>query len=188
MSKPKPKRVWKPLDVAAGFRLYRVEEVFPGKPEWKREYVVAASSPSAAAKLLEKQSQGYEYQEGKRPSYFGGPLVVNQPVEWWENGLPADPLHLEIARREGRKEGAIAALEAIKAAGLLNIILGKPEAKQKVYDFLSAAGVPFKLQEDAKPLRKPCVHFMQQNGVCPYEPGYASCVEMCTIRRRTEKT
>jgi hypothetical protein len=77
------KRVWKPLNVAVGYRLYRVRIHYCRQGgDVDREVVVAAGSPSEAARLME-------------PLYgddttiiTGHALNVYQPADWWENGIP----------------------------------------------------------------------------------------------------
>ena len=76
------KRVWKPLDIAPGLRLYQVIRDFPGREEWKTSFIVAASSPSHAARLIEQADAGCEWREGRQPVYQGYALNVFQPENW----------------------------------------------------------------------------------------------------------
>lgn len=80
------KRAWKPLNLPCGLRLYRVTQSFPNHPEWKREFVVVAQSPTHARKLVEEAHKGGQYSE--EPFYDGSGLNVYQPAEWWEEGMP----------------------------------------------------------------------------------------------------
>ena len=75
------KRVWKPVDVGPGLRLYTVRMRFPAHPVWNRDFVVMASSPSEAAKLIEKNYERTEWLSGP-PLFTGMALDVYQPEDW----------------------------------------------------------------------------------------------------------
>lgn len=79
------KRDWKPLDVG-GMRLYRVQVSFPGKPQWNSSHVVAADSPSQAAKLYEQCLKGAAWEV--EPIITGHALNILMPADWWERGAP----------------------------------------------------------------------------------------------------
>lgn len=82
------RRVWKPLDVADGLRLYEVEQTFCGYPHHNKKYVVAASSPSDAARLIEEIYKDTEWVlPGAPPVYKGYALNIYQPEQWWEDGI-----------------------------------------------------------------------------------------------------
>ena len=78
-------RVWKPLDVG-GLRLYRVTQSIPNHPDWKREFVVAAKTPTHARELIEAAHKDAMYHE--EPYYDGHALNIYMPADWWENGAP----------------------------------------------------------------------------------------------------
>jgi hypothetical protein len=143
------KRVWKPLSVG-GLRLYKVEQNFPGRRDWNRTFIVAATSPSHARALIEKVYEDATFQEGLSPLYYGRAINIYMPADWWENGVPSFPFDLKQAKKEGKQEGALAALEALKSAGLLNIVLNRPGAKERFFVSLKEAGVPCKLDEEAE--------------------------------------
>lgn len=77
------KRVWKPVGLL-GLRLYKVTVMWPVTPQTRRveESIVAANSPSEAAKIVAEQYANLPDHE--RPSCSGGPLNVCQPAEWWD--------------------------------------------------------------------------------------------------------
>lgn len=81
------KRVWKPVDIG-GLRLYEVTQTFPNRPNWKRDFVVAAHSPSEAARIVEASYEGAMFKDGIQPNYRGYALNVCQPAEWAEEGIP----------------------------------------------------------------------------------------------------
>lgn len=73
------KTLWKPLDVM-GLRLYKVRSFFPTLNE-RRSSVVAAGSPSEAAKIV--RDQYAEMPPEARPECRGEAMSVCQPAEWW---------------------------------------------------------------------------------------------------------
>jgi hypothetical protein len=75
------KRVWKPLDVAPGYRLYQVLLDWGNHRQYR---VVAAKSPSHAAQLLEEIYRG----ASKKPIITGYALNVLMPESWWMDGVP----------------------------------------------------------------------------------------------------
>ena len=77
------KRVWKPLELGPGLRLYSVRMRFPAHPVWNREFVVMASSPAQAAELVEKTYEGTDWLSDP-PLFTGWPLDVYQPEDWQE--------------------------------------------------------------------------------------------------------
>lgn len=88
-------RIWKPIDIAPGGRLYEVrlhwcmKQEHGGKQGTER-YIVAASAPMHAAEIIEKIYKE-TYDSNPHMSYWGvsgHALNVLQPKEWWESDVP----------------------------------------------------------------------------------------------------
>lgn len=80
------RRVWKPLDLAPGFRLYEVRSYFQQHPGWNESHIVAASSPIHATEIWWRMHEGTEWIE--KPVVTGHALNICQPAEWWEGEAP----------------------------------------------------------------------------------------------------
>lgn len=88
-------RVWKPIDIAPGGRLYEVRLHWCMKKEYggtsgTELYVVAASAPMHAAEIIEKIYKE-TYDNNPHMSYWGvtgHALNVLQPKDWWESDIP----------------------------------------------------------------------------------------------------
>lgn len=85
-------RKWKPIDVG-GLRLYQVylDWKYKGEQHSHREsYIVAATAPRHAAKLIEDiYKESYEGNECIAYWYVTGhALNVLQPADWWDKGVP----------------------------------------------------------------------------------------------------
>lgn len=76
------KRVWKPLDIAPGYRLYEVREWYQHHPGWNQIRVIAASSPSDAVEVWKRQHRDTKWVE--EPVVTGHALNVCYPAEWRE--------------------------------------------------------------------------------------------------------
>jgi hypothetical protein len=85
------KRVWKPLDLGDGLRLYQVHLHFMKNPKWNKTHIVAASRPMEAEKIIREMYKP-AFEKGawvEEPIISNGfPLNVYQPKDWWENGVP----------------------------------------------------------------------------------------------------
>jgi hypothetical protein len=86
------KRVWKPLDVG-GQRLYEVylyRQIKGKQGQHVKTYVVAADSPSNAAKLIEERHEESLNNNPEISEWYvqGFALNILQPEEWWESGPP----------------------------------------------------------------------------------------------------
>ena len=85
------KRIWKPLDIAPGFRLYEVREWYQHHPGWNRSHIIAASSPTHAVEVWKQIYRETSFIE--EPLVTGHALNVSQPADWWEEETPrTDPL------------------------------------------------------------------------------------------------
>ncbi len=92
------KRVWKPLDVG-GLRLYKVKRRFIWKPDGKghvEESIVAASTPRAAASIIERIYTESDKQNTycENITYTGYALDVLMPESWWRDGVPDEHVNV----------------------------------------------------------------------------------------------
>lgn len=84
------KRVWKPLDVVDGLRLYEVKISGPDMRSnrkgkwWHESCIVAAKSPSHAAHLIE--DCGWR-EDNPNVVITGHALNVYMPESWWIDGI-----------------------------------------------------------------------------------------------------
>jgi hypothetical protein len=74
------KRVWKPLDIGVGLRLYRVRMHFCERPSWDKDFIVVASSPSHAARLMEDMHKDTEWIDKLKPDFKGYALNIYRPA------------------------------------------------------------------------------------------------------------
>ena len=75
------RRVWKPLDIRDGMRLYKVALSFLDHQESNYSVIVAAKSPSHAAELMRG------IWKDDNVIVTGHALNVYIPEDWWENGI-----------------------------------------------------------------------------------------------------
>lgn len=75
-------RIWAPLDIAPGFRLYEVREWYQHHSGWNQTRIIAASSPTHAVEIWKGQHANTIWVE--EPIVTGHALNVCYPQEWRE--------------------------------------------------------------------------------------------------------